>query len=132
MCTPISSCSIGAHTMEVNLTDEGCGLCKFVNSHDLSIRLFHDDYCIVENPVKCLREPWGLIKYERQFSLVVVRHMAEVPWAMEERLYYALDKFMRRYFAFRPSQYFIRKTMNTYPDHWHIHAFLLPGEKLGS
>lgn len=96
-----------------------CGLCTRIPITTSKDKLLYEDqFCyIVENG--------NTDSYTKRITLVIVPHAIASP--MIERI--ALCK-LRKYVAstlhISHADFFIKKTMRTYPDHFHIHAYVLP------
>ena len=63
--------------------------------------------------------------YFRRVSLVITKHHAGNPiieWICTQKL----RAYLAEELHIPNAEFFIEKTMNTYPDHFHIHAYILP------
>lgn len=81
--------------------------------------LFEDDFCqIVENG--------DTDGYSRRISLAIRRHIADPKAGVEGKAVVVLRNYLTKVEYLDGASFFIRKTMRTYPDHFHIHAYILP------
>ncbi len=106
-------------TKEVDYMDKSCDLCarQPINAGK-DILLYEDRfYYIVENG-----NPDG---YARRISLVIVPHGIASPLT-EQVAVRILREYITSKLHISNADYFIKKTMKTHPDHFHIHAYVLP------
>lgn len=101
------------------MKDSNCDLCNMVPVKTGKDRLLHQSglYYIVENG--------NNDGYAKRISLTRIEH--KVPNHNEEcSLVAVLRGYVMGYLHIRPDSFFIKKTMRTYPDHFHIHAYVFP------
>jgi len=94
--------------------------------------LFEDDFCyIVDNGTTELF--FGTLTgiYSKRISLVLNKHVAKLSRTVEKKAFNTLTEYVHKTLQIPRESFFVIKTMNAYPNHFHIHAYVLPKVKEG-
>jgi hypothetical protein len=104
-----------------------CGLCVFSDIASGKDRLVHvmTQAYIVENGTANLRTKVGMRFAEHRLSLNTFAHTRSVAEGQQLELMRAFSESIRATSLSKRS-YFFKVTMNTYPEHWHLHAYFPP------
>jgi len=105
--------------------EQKCDLCDKANILSGKDLLLHEDsFCyIVDNG--------DTDGYARRISLTLNQHGGMVTPSIERLAVYRLREYVTTTLHIPSADFFIKKTMRTYPDHFHIHAYILPKQMKG-
>lgn len=106
-----------------------CNLCiKYDISSGKDRLVYEDSFChIVDNGTTNLDINGKIVFAKKRFSLVINKHKKHLTEKERSLVYSTLTDFMRRKFKLKEnSDYFLKVTMNTYPNHYHLHAYIPP------
>ncbi len=104
---------IPAVAEKVNRKCDLCSRCTDLTNGDFL--LYQDDFCYIVingNTDGCAK----------RISLVTIAHIKGDAYT-EKRSRAILSEYVK---SMGITEFFIRKTMRSYPDHFHIHAYVLP------
>jgi len=92
--------------------------------------LFEDDFCyIVNNGTTELFSGTLTGVYSRRISLVLNEHVAKLSKTIERKAVNILTEYVHKTLHISRDSFFVIKTMNAHPNHFHIHAYILPKMK---
>lgn len=105
-----------------------CDLCNQIPLKTKKDKLIYEnlEYYIVENGNQHLRINGGLIFAKRRISLTLKEHKGKINKTQLRKLINILIRFLESQNLTHGIDFFILKTGTTYPDHFHIHAYVLP------
>ncbi len=112
-----------------------CGLCLRQTIHSGKDELlYEDDFCyIVNNGGTHLKDGDNKRFAKKRISLVLREHTSQPSDKECRRAESALRDFMTNHLKLvDEKEYFLRRTMNTYPDHYHLHAYIFPWSDTGA
>lgn len=105
-----------------------CDLCNKATVHSGKDKLLYEDEerYIVDNGNTGLKENGTCRKFNRRITLVIRAHQSGYHLSKYSREWLRLERYVEDVLRVDSEVYFIRKTMNTYPGHFHIHAYIYP------
>lgn len=105
--------------------------------HDIQsgkdVLLYEDRFCyIVDNGNTHINMDGKLVFAKKRISLIIKKHVKRLGATELARAESTLINVIRKKFKLtKDKNFFLRTTMGTYPDHFHIHAYVLPFKKTG-
>lgn len=111
------------------MSEVACNLCTRNNIESGKDKLLYEDsFCyIVENGNTCLLINDITMFARKRITLILKEHKGCISNKEQVLVNSTLTNFMSTEFKLNEEiDYFLKITMNTYQDHYHIHAYVLP------
>lgn len=107
--------------------NNSCDICINPKRVGIDQFVFSNEYGIlVINSRSVLKINNCLYKTEKRFSFAIHEHRKSIPKILEEKIKCNLSTYFEKKIKMNKNEYDFFLTMNTCPDHWHIHICLLP------
>lgn len=106
---------------------KNCDLCNRATIESGKDSLLYNDknFHIIDNGNTHLREG-NIIKFaKRRITLILNKHQGHLTISEMSLAKSKLTKVLKK-LGYNPNEYFFKATMGTYPNHFHIHAYIPP------
>lgn len=110
--------------------NKSCGLCKgenFASGKDTFLCQING-YIIFQNGIPYIIEGDIVKKFEQRFTIYPQKHTASLNQQEIVKIKKTLIDYLIQEHQFGMDQFLLKTTGSTYPDHFHLHAFVFPFE----